>query len=522
MAIRMRDELGPIFDDARFAHLFASRGRPAETPWRLALVTVLQFAEGLSDRQAAEAVRARIDWKYALGLELSDSGFDYSILSEFRTRLVTGAVEHLLLDALLDACKAKGFLKARGRQRTDSTHVLALVRQLSRIETIAETLRAALNAIAVVEPAWLRALSPLDWFGRYGRRIEDYRLAKGQMARDAYVRQVGQDGMHLLTAVFSPASPPTIRCLAPVEILRQVWIQQFVVIDDVIQLRDPRETPPASQEIESPYETEARFGAKRETTWTGYKVHLTESCDDNLPHLLTEVQTTIAPAADVEQLAAIQDELARIDLVPDEHLVDAGYVRAANLVRSRSEHQINLVGPIYEDRQWQAKANNGFDVAHFAVDWEQKRVTCPQGRTSVRWSETTTARDRSFVHVEFAAADCAACPVRAQCTRAKTLPRALTLSSPEEHAAIQTARQRQKTEEFAATYAHRAGIEGTISQGVRAFELRHARYRGTGKVHLQHVAIAAAINLHRLDRWLAGVAPISVRQTRFAALAPVA
>src|SRR5262249_52137891 len=136
----------------------------------------LQFAEGLSDRQAAEAVRARIDWKYALGLELEDPGFDFSVLCEFRAQLVDGSAEHLLLESLLDACQVKGFLKARGRQRTDSTHVPALLQQLSRLEKLAETVRADLDAIAATEPEWLRALSPPEWSARYGRRIEGYRL----------------------------------------------------------------------------------------------------------------------------------------------------------------------------------------------------------------------------------------------------------------------------------------------------------------------------------------------------------
>src|SRR5690349_20549529 len=119
--MRMRDELGSIYDDQSFAPLFASRGQPALSPARLALVTVMQFAEGLSDRQAADAVRSRIDWKYALSLELTDPGFDASVLSEFRTRLIEGQIELQLLDSMLERFKAVGLLKARGRQRTDST-----------------------------------------------------------------------------------------------------------------------------------------------------------------------------------------------------------------------------------------------------------------------------------------------------------------------------------------------------------------------------------------------------------------
>src|SRR5438094_725740 len=134
--MQMRDVLGVIYDDTSFRSLFAVRGRPAESPWRLALVTVMQFVEGLSDRQAAEAVRARIDWKYALGLELTDAGFDFSVLSEFRTRLLGGSAEQHLLDALLTTCTARGYLRMRGRQRTDSTHVLGVLRVVNRLELV--------------------------------------------------------------------------------------------------------------------------------------------------------------------------------------------------------------------------------------------------------------------------------------------------------------------------------------------------------------------------------------------------
>src|SRR5262245_8421510 len=171
--VQMRDALGSIYTDEQFADLFAVRGRPVVPPWQLALVTVMQFAEGLSDRQAAEAVRVRIDWKYALGLELGDPGFDYSVLCAFRARLVGGSAEQRLLDVLLEACKGRGLLKARGRQRTDAPHVLGALRVLSRLERVAETLRAVLNALATEAPEWLQERVPPDWYERYGRRIEE-------------------------------------------------------------------------------------------------------------------------------------------------------------------------------------------------------------------------------------------------------------------------------------------------------------------------------------------------------------
>jgi transposase len=152
VCMQMRDALGPIYSNPQFASLFSHTGQPAEAPARLALVLVMQFAEGLPDRQAADAVRGRIDWKYALGLELTDPGFDASVLSEFRTRLITGAVEHLLLDTLLTQLQERGLLKGRGTQRTDSTHILAAIRTLNRLELVGETMRYALNRLAVVAP----------------------------------------------------------------------------------------------------------------------------------------------------------------------------------------------------------------------------------------------------------------------------------------------------------------------------------------------------------------------------------
>jgi transposase len=211
LALQLRDTLGSVFADPMFAKLFPRRGQPAEVPWRLALVTILQFAENLSDRQAAEAVRGRIDWKYALGLELTDPGFDYSGLCKFRARLLVGQEEEVLLEALLAACKEQKLLKARGRARTDSTHVLAAVRVLNRLESITETLRAALNEVAEAAPEWLKSWVPVSWFERYATRAEETRLPKGLAARQEYAEQVGADGHHLLDAVYSPSAPPGLR-----------------------------------------------------------------------------------------------------------------------------------------------------------------------------------------------------------------------------------------------------------------------------------------------------------------------
>lgn len=314
--VQMRDVRGSIYSDEQFADLFATRGRPVVPPWRLALVTVMQFAEGLSDRQAAEAVRVRIDWKYALGLELANPGFDYSVLCEFRVRLVRGSAEHPRA-----GCVARGMQgprPAQGPRRAAhrrATHVLGALRVLSRLERVAETLRAALNALAREAPDWLRERVPPDWYERYGRRIEEYRLPRSQAEREAYTRQVGSDGAWLLTELAQPETPAALTAaltaLPEVGLLQRFWQQEYAVnAQGGYDLKDPKAVPAASEHLEAPYELEARFATKRGMHWTGDKVHLTETCDEALPHLLTQISTTIAPATAVAHLIPIQEALA--------------------------------------------------------------------------------------------------------------------------------------------------------------------------------------------------------------------
>src|SRR3954451_18126332 len=207
LAMRLADQLGAIYRDEQFAALFPDRGQPAHSPWRLALVTVLQFTEGLSDRQAADAVRGRSDWKYALGLELTDPEFDFSVLCEFRARLIAGRLEQGLLDAMLAQLRERGLLKARGRQRTDSTHVLAAVRTVNRLESVGETLRAALNALATIAPDWLAQHADTEWPDRYGRPFEEWRLPRGEGRRKVLGEQIGRDGHRLLAAAYDPSAP---------------------------------------------------------------------------------------------------------------------------------------------------------------------------------------------------------------------------------------------------------------------------------------------------------------------------
>ena len=306
--MRMRDELGEVYGDASFAELFPGRGQKAESPGRLAWVTIMQLSEGLSDRQAAEAVRAWIDWKYVLGLELDDPGFNYSVLSEFRERLVVGQREQLLLDD-----------------------------QLNRMEIVGETLRQALNELSEFAPEWVQAIARPEWFARYGRRFEQMRLPKEPAERQALLVTIGEDGAFLLEAVQMAAQAKQLRELPGVEFLRRMWIQQYwteVKEDGIahLQVRNDDNQPPGALRLHSPYDEDVRYSAKRKRGWVGYKIHLSETSGKNEVHLITQVSTTLATESDMHALEKIYRRLEQKELLPTEHLVDAGYVDAESLV----------------------------------------------------------------------------------------------------------------------------------------------------------------------------------------------
>jgi transposase len=517
--MRMRDALGPLYSSPQFASLFSHTGQPAEAPARLALVLVMQFAEGLADRQAADAVRRRLDWKYALGLELADPGFNYSGLSEFRMRLIVGGVEHLLLETMLTYLQERGLLKARGKQRTDSTHILAAIRTLNRLELVGETMRSALNRLAAVAPTWLQTHLQPAWLERYGARVENYRLPKTEAARQRLAGTIGADGFALLQAVYAPETPPEVRTEPAVEVLRRIWVQPYSGPDDPPRWRQDGAVPPSPRLIHSPYDLEARYSLKRGMAWIGYKVHVTETCDDDTPHVITHVETTLATTPDDKMLDTIHAALAEHTLLPQEHLVDCGYTDSEILVGSEQAYGVTIVGPVAADPSWQAREATGFDNSAFTINWETHTATCPQGKQSRKWQPDTDVAGQEVIQIRFAKQDCQACPMRTACTRAKTEPRTLTVRTQGDHEVLQAARQRQKTVEFQEQYAQRAGIEGTLSQGVRAFDLRRSRYMGLAKTHLQHILIATAINLVRVVAWLTDPRPQKRRAAPLAAVA---
>lgn len=514
LPIRVRDELGPWVEDGGFAELYGARGAPGISPAQLAVVSVLQFTENLTDRQAADAVRGWLDWKYCLGLELADEGFDFSVLSEFRTRLVAGGLETAIFDALIARLVELGLLKSGDRQRTDSTHVLARIRSLNRLELAGETVRATLEALAAAAPDWLAGVIGPSWTQRYGARIEGLRLPASKTKQAELAVGYGRDGYLLLDAVTAPDAPGWLRELPAVQALRRIWVQQYYRRIDahgekvIRREADEHGLPPGRTALVSPYDLDARYSEKRGTGWLGYKVHLSETChipapdgSRPAPNLITTVATTPAPVPDVAMTEPIHQQQTDHGVVPGEHAVDAGYTSAELLIAARARG-ITLLGPLRADTSPQAR-RGGYTTAAFTIDWDHQQVTCPQGALSSSWNPCVQ-NGRPEIVVRFPTATCAACPARDRCTTATRRGRQLSLNPRPVHEALTAARAEQTSQQWQDRYKIRAGVEGTMAQATHVTGIRTARYTGLAKVRLEHALAATAVNLIRLDAWSTG------------------
>jgi transposase len=482
------------YDNAAFADLYHAEGKPAIQPVDLLFVLAFQALEQLGDRAAADALRLRLDWKYALHLPLEYPGFYFRVLSDFRERLLAHAASARLFEQLLSQLRTLGLLKRRGRQRTDSLAILTQVRQLTRLELVVETLRLAVRALLVAQPSWVRVSVPPTWEELYGSRCVAERLSDAERAR--LQAETGQNGQWLLERLAEPSAPTGLTTLPEVVTLRTVWTQQYELREQQLVLRDLRGYDGASQ-IQTPHDVEARWSKKGSSSWVGDKLQVSETDDADMPHLITDIALTSSVEGDTTALAAIAERQAARDLLPAERYVDQAYVSGAMLEASAARGE-DLIGPASTaDPSPQARMADGLTQAHFQIALEQRLATCPAG---------TTARGREAkdgtLRFAFADEDCGGCGLRPRCCSGQG-GRRLTTSPG--HAALVAARARQETKAFKTAYrAHRGGVEGCLSVLVRGHGIRKNRYIGRAKNHLRALLVGVAVNLRRAARWLVG------------------
>jgi transposase len=490
------------YRDEDFADLYPAEGQPGLSPVDLAFVTAFQYMEDIADRAAAEAVRMRLDWKYALHLPLDYVGFNFSVLSEYRARLVSHQADGRVFEALLNDLEGLGLLKRRGRQRTDSLAVLTRVRELTRLELVVETVRVTLQALLAVDPEWTRATVPPTWEDRYGERCVAERLSDSE--RSILQKETGRDGQWLLDRLAAPSTPSNLTRLSEVEVLRTVWEQQYEVRDREVIFRAPGPYDGTTR-IQSPHDPEARYSKKRDQEWIGDKLQVTETDDEGLPHLITDIAITSSVESDQQALGEIQSRQVERDVLPSERMVDQGYVSGATLEASADIGE-DLVGPAPGDNSPQAQLPDGLTLDQFKVDMEHGVATCPGGQSTTNRSQPADGG----VQFKFDKDICAACPLRTRCCMGQG-GRTITLGP--HHAALQAARARQQTEDFKERYRqHRGGVEGCLSGLVRGQGIRVNRYIGRAKNNLRALFVGVAVNLLRAARWLAGIRP-QVRRT---------
>ncbi|MDQ0605399.1 transposase [Streptomyces canus] len=488
-AMWVRDRLDGLWCDEDFTAWYPRDGRPGLSPAQLATVCVLQFLLNLSDRQAAEAVRCRLDFKYALGLELDDPGSHHSVLGDFRDRLARGDRADQLLDLALARLAAAGLVKQRGRQRTDSTHVLAAARDLTRLELVLEAVRAALEELARDAPELLDPLVTAEWAERYGRPV---RLCSQPSHPIARLTEAGADAHALLALARAPD-----RATGPArEVLRQILVQQFIV-DERGRLRpraDKDGFPPGGRQIRSPYDLDTRFALRGNTRWSGYLLHVTETCDFDRPNVITDVATTV-PTRDTAAVPGIHTRLNKRCLLPAEHLLDGGYLSVALLDQSDRTYGVTLIGPVKASGQWQHKEQTGFARDDFTIDFANRQVTCPRGQTAKSWVEAPA--QAPYISARFRPRHCDPCPTRSLCARGRAA-RTVYFLPQQLHELQARSRADQQDPAWRQLYAVRSGVEGTIAELALGHRARRCRFHGLPKTHVQHVLTAIAVNIERL------------------------
>ena len=495
--------------------MYAADGAPAYSPNLLALAVIFQQLEDLSDQAMADAIRARIDLKYGLHLELDDAGFDGRRLSDFRRRLLQQTAAQRLFERVLQRLAELNLVHSGGKQRTDGSYVLGATRLLNQVELLGETRRVALEALADERSDWLRRMALPHWQASDGAVFTTWRLPKSQAKRQQLALAIAADGYQLLAALAEPDAPSEAGELPAVVTLRQVWAQRLTRAGDTITLRPRAELPPGAELISTPHDPEMCGSVHGDHVWEGYGLHWTETCDADRPHLITDVAVVPATTPDVTPLPGIHERLAQRNLLPAEHLGDAGYPTGPLRVPSWAQG-VRLIGPLQADNSWQARTPGGLTGAQSDIDWARQLATCPQGQTSPSWSLHDDPEGQPVVDIKFPPAICAACPVRTVCTQGAQ-GRTLRLSIYRD--TILAARRAQETQQFKQQYALRSGIEGTVSETVRAHGARRARYLGLAKTHVQAYLTAIAGNLKRTALWLMGKRPARTRPPGLACLA---
>ena len=509
-----RREIYPALQERRaeLCQLYClDNGRPGLEPVLLAGVTLLQFIEKVPDRQAVELLRLHLGWKHALGLRIDDPGFHPTSLVTFRERLTGSADGRLLFDIILRFLHGKSFVKRHGKQRLDSTHVLAAVARMGRLEVVRETLRLFLETI---QRRRLEGSLP-EWSLFHDRYI-DCDIAWHKVGKDQLIRkhqQAGRDMHRLLQWV---RDIPELAGHKQTQLLRRVFDEQYTLTEQGPRQRQ-HEGPGV---VKNPHDPDVQWSSKEpngQKAWEGYKVQIAETVPEGQPSerqkgqpttaFITEITTTEAIASDFEGRDIVEQRQDEHGLgAADECYVDAGYISDDTLARAEQAGRV-LIGPARPSRNASGAL---FTADDFEVSVADRQALCPAGHPSTQCSRLENATTGQVNYRFEWSYHCDGCPFQSQCTTARSGRRMLVVGEHHDH--LQKRRREMPTEAFREAMKQRRGIEGTISEFARNGG-RRTRYRGLPKTSLCNYLHGAALNVKRLIRLLQyrmSVAAVSV------------
>lgn len=474
-------EISPLIKDSDFESMYKDGGRPPISPRLLVLVLLMQFLEGLSDRAAARNLKFRLDWKIAFGLAVDFASVHPSTLTYFRERLLTHEKTSLVFDRVLEHLKNVGLVKASGKQRIDSTHVIGAVRELTRIELLHETLRMfCLDAGAF---RFTMADSITSLYQHYTDPPSAFRKSaeekKETIKQACYAMQTlitWTESSPLLQSLFAEPSFVT---------LKTVFAQNFTVTSP--------DLPPeliaiatGKGHICNPHDPEAEYANKGKKGWLGYKVQVAETVTEGGANFITHIELEPATSFDGDCVQDVVSDLAVIGLAPSELYGDTHYNTTDN-IEVLGEGEIELKGEVPLSTKPKADKDLGF-----TINLEEQKVICPQGVESKRFSLRAT----DHVRASFPKTACTICPRREVCqpnSRGKVYEQRI------QNKTLAERREKMQDPDYKKDLHHRNGIEGTLSGLVRGQKMRKSRYRGKGKNQLQTKMTGAAANIQRLS-----------------------
>lgn len=517
--LRLSRELRKIYSTLDFAELYPDAGQWGIHPYRAFAILMLQVIEGLSDRAAADQICTSIGWKYILSLELDDEGWHHTVFVRARDRLLRTDPQKTFLDAQLRILSEQGLLKTK-KQRIDATSIDACVKVLNRTELVLEAVRNAIEALSDADPDWLASITQSEWIERYYlSRPFNYGLPRRHKSKIELAQAAGEDGFFILYCIEQTREPKRTKLskLKAIVTLRQILEDQFYPPEgkNGPTLRDEKELKPSGERLVSPHETDARMATKRGQTWTGYKLHTTETCTAGGPNFITD--TRIEPATKNDSLT-LPDVVMRLDerkMLPEKLLADSGYVNATFYSKARIELGLDILSRLVNGHSWQSQIKNGFDISRFKIDFAKREVRCPRRVKSKRW-KISKAGD---INVFFPEDKCCVCPAKERCTKATR--RVLHLQPEPVFREQQFMRQRQDTTDFKLEYSARAGAEGTQAEFVRVAG-RRSKVRGQNKTNLTYVLAAVAVNFGRFFRHQLGLHPRVTPVGKFLAVQAIA